>query len=176
MKKSDSKISGTNEKWDLVEIAEDERILDEEKISQLKEQINTWKYRTMRAEERVTRLLQRNEQRVKNAHDPLRWDTLARGELLPREGGRRARLSDSLELLTDPLWCEEPDPKVEWIVLKVPRGNSSFFLADFVDGDTLDEKEWLEGPYYGTGNKNTRSICAKESIPLPKEKRKEIRG
>ena len=103
LKKSNSKISETNEKWDLAETAEDERILDEEKISQLKEQINTWKYRTMRAEERVTRLLQRNEQRVKNAHDPLRWATLARGELLPREGGRRARLSDSLELLTEPL-------------------------------------------------------------------------
>jgi hypothetical protein len=36
---------------------------------------------------------------------------------------------------------------VEWIVLKIPKGNKTFFLADFVDGDMEDEKEWLEGPY-----------------------------
>jgi hypothetical protein len=148
-----------NEKWNLDEIDEDKKTLDDEKISQLKEQINTWKYRTMRAEERVTRLLQLSERRVKNAHDLKQREILSRqsvrGELLPRPGGTRARFSDTLELLTEPLWEELPDPEVEWIVLKVPRGNSSFFLADFVGGDTLDEKEWLEGPFHQTTTVST---------------------
>jgi hypothetical protein len=130
LKMSISDSSGANEKWDMDEMNEEETTLDEEKISQLKEQINTWKYRTMRAEERVTRLLQLSERRVKNAHDSrqreIRSRQSVRGELLPRPGGTRARFSDTLELLTEPLWEESPDPKAEWIVIKVPRGNSSF--------------------------------------------------
>ncbi len=67
---------------------------------------------------------------------------------LVKEGeGRRARLSDTLDLLTEPLWESDPDPDVEWIVLKIPRRNNSFFMADFVDGDNIDDKEWLEGPF-----------------------------
>ena len=31
--------------------------------------------------------------------------------------------------------------------MKIPKGNDSYFLADFVDGDREDEKEWLEGPF-----------------------------
>ncbi len=64
-----------------------------------------------------------------------------------RKTGRRARLSDTLALLTDPKWETNLDPDAEWIVLKIPEGNDSYFLADFVDGDKEDEKEWLEGPF-----------------------------
>jgi hypothetical protein len=33
------------------------------------------------------------------------------------------------------------------IVIQIPKGNGSYMNVDFVDGDTEDEKEWLEGPY-----------------------------
>jgi hypothetical protein len=140
----------------------------------------------MRAEERVTRLLQLSERRVKNAHDvkqrEIRSRQSVRGELLPTPGGTRARFSDTLELLTEPLWEESPDPKVEWIVLKVPRANSSFFLADFVDGDTIDEKEWLEGPFHQHTTVSTlldikrqgRSVRRSQSRSLRKNEGKSV--
>jgi hypothetical protein len=130
---------------------EDEKILDEEKISHLKEQIFTWKYRTSCAEERVARLLQERERSIKASYerrrkkDPHYSNFTVRP--LPERRGARARLSDTLDLLTEPKWETDPDPNVDWLVLKIPRGNKTFFMADFVDGDVEDEKEWLEGPF-----------------------------
>jgi hypothetical protein len=40
------------------------------------------------------------------------------------------------------------DSKDEWIILKVPKKmKGKFFFADFCDGDSEDEFQWLEGPY-----------------------------
>ena len=36
----------------------------------------------------------------------------------------------------------------EWLVIRIPKGNRSYVKVDFVDGDTEDDKEWLEGPYH----------------------------
>jgi len=134
-----------------MDVAEDENLLDDEKISHLKEQIMMWKYRTTCAEERVTRLLQFRERNVKNSLDKEISSKGVMGqdgfESFANRGGTRSRLSDTLDLLTEPLWEQDPDPNVEWILLKVPRMNRSFFMADFVDGDIMDEKEWLEGPF-----------------------------
>ena len=38
-------------------------------------------------------------------------------------------------------------PGDEWIVVKVPQANRSHVMCDFCDGDVLDEKQWLEGPF-----------------------------
>ena len=138
---------------------DDEIILQEEKISHLKEQIIIWKIRASSAEERVTRLLQMREREIKAIHDVTRksakeeqgsssiMDDLPSEITHSKRSGRRARLSDTLSLMTDPKWEADPDPDAEWIVLKIPKGNDSYFLADFVDGDREDEKEWLEGPF-----------------------------
>ena len=37
--------------------------------------------------------------------------------------------------------------KDKWVVLKVPQANQSHVLCDFCDGDELDDKHWLEGPF-----------------------------
>jgi hypothetical protein len=37
--------------------------------------------------------------------------------------------------------------KDEWVVLKVPQANRSHVLCDFCDGDKIDDKHWLEGPF-----------------------------
>ncbi len=40
------------------------------------------------------------------------------------------------------------DSDDEWIVIKVPKKmKGKFFFADFCDGDSEDEFQWLEGPY-----------------------------
>jgi hypothetical protein len=104
-----------------------------------------WKYRTTCAEERATRLLQFRERNVKNAHDRTINNDKVKGhvgiESFANKRGTRSRLSDTLNLLTEPMWESDLDPNVEWIVLKVPRRNRSFFIADFVDGDVMDEKD-----------------------------------
>ncbi len=140
----------------------DEFSLQDEKISHLKDQIMMWKRRASSAEERVTRLLQMREREIKEAHEERlqsgnekeeQGSSSVQDDSLPpeiphvRKAGRRARLSDTLALLTDPKWEADPDPDAEWIVLKIPKGNDSYFLADFVDGGKEDEKEWLEGPF-----------------------------
>jgi hypothetical protein len=140
----------------------DEMALQDEKISHLKEQIMMWKIRASSAEERVTRLLQMREREIKESHEMRlksenekeeQGSSSVQDDSLPpeithvRKAGRRARLSDTLALLTDPKWEADPDPGAEWIVLKIPKGNDSYFLADFVDGDKEDEKEWLESPF-----------------------------
>jgi hypothetical protein len=139
----------------------DQLSLQDEKISHLKEQIMMWKIRASSAEERVTRLLQMREREIKESHEERlkignekeeQGSSSVQDDSLPPEitlarRGRRARLSDTLALLTDPKWEADPDPDAEWIVLKIPKGNDSYFLADFVDGDKEDEKEWLEGPF-----------------------------
>ncbi len=104
---------------------DDEIILQEEKISHLKEQIIIWKIRTRSAEERVTRLLQMREQEIKVIHDVTSksgkeeqgsssiMDDLPSEITHSRRTGRRARLSDTLSLMTDPKW--EADPKLTGI-------------------------------------------------------------
>ncbi len=43
---------------------------------------------------------------------------------------------------------DKRDSEDEWIVVKVPKKmKGKFFLADFCDGDSEDEFQWLEGPY-----------------------------
>ncbi len=87
-------------------MAEDENLLDDEKISQLKEQIMMWKYRTTCAEERVTRLLQFRERNVKNAYDKsLNKEATGTDGIksFANRGGTRSRLSDTLDLLTEPM-------------------------------------------------------------------------
>jgi hypothetical protein len=111
---------------------QDEKILDEEKISHLKEQISTWKYRTSCAEERVARLLQERERSIKASNerrrkkDPHYSNFTVRP--LPERRGARARLSDTLDLLTEPKWEADPDLNVDWLVLN-PRGNKTFFMT-----------------------------------------------
>ncbi len=40
------------------------------------------------------------------------------------------------------------DSEDEWIILKVPKKTKGkFFFADFCDGDSEDEFQWLERPY-----------------------------
>jgi hypothetical protein len=34
-----------------------------------------------------------------------------------------------------------------WVVLKVPQANRSHVLCNFCDGDDIDDKHWLEGPF-----------------------------
>jgi hypothetical protein len=126
-------------------------MLDAEKITHLKEQLYIMKYRASCAEERVTRLLQFRERNVKNSHDKMREGNASashrRVGSLQNRGGTRSRLSDTLDLLTEPLWESDPDPDAEWVVLKVLNGNDFYFMADFVDGDIMDGSEWLEGPF-----------------------------
>ena len=35
----------------------------------------------------------------------------------------------------------------EWLVIKVPQANRSHVMVDFCDGDQIDDKHWLEGPF-----------------------------
>ena len=43
---------------------------------------------------------------------------------------------------------DKEDYEDEWIIIKVPKKmNRKFFFADFCDGDSEDEFQWLEGPY-----------------------------
>jgi hypothetical protein len=43
---------------------------------------------------------------------------------------------------------DQLDSQDEWIVLKVPKKKKGkFFFADFRDGDSEDEFQWLEGLY-----------------------------
>jgi hypothetical protein len=47
-------------------------------------------------------------------------------------------------------WAErafDTMPGDKWIVLKVPQGNRGHVLCDFCDGDDLDDKKWMEGPF-----------------------------
>jgi hypothetical protein len=62
---------------------------------------------------------------------------------------KRGNLKDSLVEHTCPEWDTEFDLATdEWLVIRIPKGNRSYVKVDFVDGDTEDEKEWLEGPYH----------------------------
>ena len=101
-------------------------ILQDEKISHLKEQVILWKIRACSAEERVTRLLQTKEREIKESHDDRRssvneeqGSSSVQSNSLPpeithfRRAGRRARLSDTLSLMTDPKWKADPDPDAE---------------------------------------------------------------
>ena len=93
---------------------DEELVLQDEKISHLKEQITIWKIRACSAEERVTRLLQLQERQIKESHDVKRKNdevvqesSSVRDDLPPelthfRRAGRRARLSDTLSLMSDP--------------------------------------------------------------------------
>jgi hypothetical protein len=38
-------------------------------------------------------------------------------------------------------------PRDKWLVLKVPQANRSHVMCDFCDGDDLNGKEWLGGPF-----------------------------
>ena len=52
---------------------------------------------------------------------------------------------DSLVEHTRPDWDTEFDMETdEWLVIRIPKGNRSYVKVDFVDGDTEDDKEWLE--------------------------------
>ena len=100
-------------------------VLQDEKITHLQEQITIWKIRASSAEERVTRLLQLHERQIKASHDVNRKEDVqgsscVSDDLPPeithfRRAGRRARLSDTLSLMTDPKWESDPDPDAEWI-------------------------------------------------------------
>ena len=75
----------------------------------------------------------------------------------------RIKLMDSLQFLLnsdegpgdafkvdETKWAENvfnTMPNDKWIVLKIPQGNRSHVMCDFCDGDNLDGKEWLEGPF-----------------------------
>ncbi len=64
-------------------------------------------------------------------------------------GSRRGNFKDSLVEDTCPDWDTEFDMETdEWLVIRTPKGNRSYVKVDFVDGDTEDNKEWLEGPYH----------------------------
>ncbi len=92
-----------NENAGILDVAENDNLLDDEKISHLKEQIMMWKYRTTCAKERVTRLLQFRERNVKNAYDEsINKEATGKDgiESFANRGGTRSRLSDTLDLLT----------------------------------------------------------------------------
>lgn len=88
-------------------------------------------------------------------------ESLARYQqgLMERKG--EAKLSDTLSFLlnSDSGVMDERSidnsnerafdtmPDDNWLVLKIPQGNRSFAMCDFCDGDDLDEKQWLEGPF-----------------------------
>ena len=61
---------------------------------------------------------------------------------------RRWDFRSKLEEQTKPKWASEMIKlEDDWIVIQIPNGNESYMNVDFVDGDTEDEKEWLEGPF-----------------------------
>ena len=97
-----------------------------------------WKRRALRAEESLARYQQ---------------------GLMERKG--EAKLSDTLSFLlnTDSGVMDERSvdnrneraydtmPRDDWLVLKIPQGNRAYAMCDFCDGDDLDDKQWLEGPF-----------------------------
>ena len=125
-KKSNQGQSNRNFQYSSEEYSkDDELVLQDEKISHLKEQLMIWKIRACSAEERVTRLLQLQERQIKESHDAQRGNdegvqgsSSVNDEDPPgithfRRAGRRARLSDTLALMTDPKWESDPDPDAE---------------------------------------------------------------
>ena len=62
---------------------------------------------------------------------------------------RRSNFKDSLVEHTRPDWDTEFNMETDaWLIIRIPKGNRSYVKVDFVDGDTEDVKEWLEGPYH----------------------------
>jgi hypothetical protein len=71
--------------------------------------------------------------------------TIRGNQALPK----RSNFKDSLIEHTCPDWDNEFDMETdEWLVIRIPKGNRSYVKVDFVDGDTVDDKKWLEGPYH----------------------------
>jgi len=91
-----------------------------------------WKARAERAERLVLEML---EDKHKHERSQARI-------------GRRQKLSDTLDLLTNNEPPLDPDVGVEYIVLRRLNKGKDWVCVDFVDGDDVDDKEWCEGPFH----------------------------
>ncbi len=124
-----------------------------------------WRNRAQDAEERICILLE--ERAMELSRLEFKMDKLnrkishqTRMKLTPGDDepvvserdqmrSKRGNLKDSLVEHTCPEWDTEFDLATdEWLVIRIPKGNRSYVKVDSVDGDTEDEKEWLEGPYH----------------------------
>jgi hypothetical protein len=128
-------------------------------------QMAAWRNRSEAAEEKIKILLEERAMELKSLESKMerlnrKISHLTRLKLTPgkdetpsfEEGyaiPRRGHFKDSLVEHTRPDWDTEFDMVTdEWLVIRVPKGNRSYVKVDFVDGDTEDDKEWLEGPYH----------------------------
>jgi hypothetical protein len=131
----------------------------------LEDRLLDWKFRAESAEENVKILLQMREEdtRVVNekldrVHKKIQNIGKLRDMALVEETSpkgrnkikvRRWKFKDELNLRANPDWYPDSDglSDDEWIILRVSKNDKEYVRVDFVDGDTDDDKEWLEGPF-----------------------------
>jgi hypothetical protein len=102
-----------------------------------------WERRALRAEESLARYQQGLMDRTGEAKLS---DTLS--FLLNSDSGvMDERNIDDNSWTTRNARAFDTMPGDDWLVLKIPQGNRSYGMCDFCDGDDLDEKQWLEGPF-----------------------------
>ncbi len=102
-----------------------------------------WERRALRAEESLARYQQGLMERTGEAKLS---DTLS--FLLNSDSGvMDERNIDNNSWSTRNARAFDTMPGDEWLVLKIPQGNRSYVMCDFCDGDDLDGKQWLEGPF-----------------------------
>ena len=102
-----------------------------------------WERRALRAEESLARYQQGLMDRTGEAKLS---DTLS--FLLNSDSGvMDERKIDNNSWTTRNERAFDTMPGDGWLVLKIPQGNRSYAMCDFCDGDDLDEKQWLEGPF-----------------------------
>jgi hypothetical protein len=111
--------------------------------SDLRKIAGAWERRALRAEESLKRY---QEGLMERTGEAKLKDTLSfllnsdsgvideRNSALASKSTWNARAFDTME-------------EDEWLVLKIPQANLSHVLCDFCDGDKLDDKHWLEGPF-----------------------------
>ena len=136
--KSEAAFGGS---FDDLTVEEDQTSSESEEgrsSSYLNRVAGMWERRALRAEESLARYQQ---------------------GLMERKG--EAKLSDTLSFLlnSDSGVMDERSvdnrneraydtmPRDDWLVLKIPQGNRAYAMCDFCDGDDLDDKQWLEGPF-----------------------------